>query len=337
MRSFRTFATEIICMLNRIEAIKRMNQLGKEKQAFFFMVDFLQDKPIVLTLDEIDLREIQFKTPQLTVQKVGNFATDSILITHMGYSQEQYNTQIEKVKSHIKLGNSFLVNLTCQTPIALNKNLEEVYFLAKAKYKLLYKNKFVVFSPETFVTIQNGEIASYPMKGTIDASIPQAQEIILQNPKEKAEHFTIVDLIRNDLSMVAKDVKVTKFRYIDQITSKTGKLLQVSSEITGKLPIDYREHLGDIIFKLLPAGSISGAPKNKTVEIILDAENYERGYYTGIFGIFDGEKLDSAVMIRFIEKTAQGFVYKSGGGITALSNPEEEYNEMLNKIYVPIS
>ena len=324
-------------MLNREEAIQKMNQYGKEKRPFFFLIDFLQLQPVVLALDEINTQAIQFKIPQCCSQKEENSATSNISITHKGYSQETYNTQIEKVKSHIGQGNSFLVNLTCQTPIELNKSLEEVYFSSQAKYKLLYKDEFVVFSPETFITINNGEIASYPMKGTIDANIPNAREIILQNPKEKAEHYTIVDLIRNDLSMVADEVNVAKFRYIDEITTDSGTLLQVSSEIKGKLPINYTEHIGDILFKLLPAGSISGAPKNKTIEIILDTETYDRGYYTGVFGVFDGENIDSAVMIRFIEKNNEGFVYKSGGGITAFSNAEDEYNEMLKKIYVPIS
>jgi para-aminobenzoate synthetase component 1 len=322
-------------MLNRKEAIKKMNQYGKEKRPFFFMVDFLQQKPIVLSLDEIDTDTIQFSIPILSIQKEKIHATDSVFISHKGYSQELYNTQIERVKQHIRQGNSFLTNLTCETPIYLDKSLEEVYFIAQAKYKLWYKNKFVVFSPETFVTIKNAEIASCPMKGTIDATFPNAREIILQNPKEKAEHYTIVDLIRNDLSMVAKDVKVSNFRYIDEIISDTGKLLQVSSKITGTLAANYLTQLGTILFKLLPAGSISGAPKNKTVEIIRETETYNRGYYTGIFGVFDGEILDSAVMIRFIEKKAEGFVYKSGGGITAFSEAESEYNEMLNKIYVP--
>lgn len=324
-------------MLNRVEAIQKMNQYGKEKRPFFFMIDFLQQKPIVLNLDEIDTDTIQFHIPLLSIQKNRINATDSVYITHKGYSQILYNAQIEKVKQHIKQGNSFLTNLTCETPIYLDKSLEEVYFIAQAKYKLWYKNEFVMFSPETFISIKNGEIAAYPMKGTIDANIANAREIILQNPKEKAEHYTIVDLIRNDLSMVAEDVKVNNFRYIDEITSDTGKLLQVSSEITGTLAANYLTQLGTILFKLLPAGSISGAPKNKTVEIIRETETYDRGYYTGIFGVFDGKNLESAVMIRFIEKKAEGFVYKSGGGITAFSKPESEYNEMLNKIYVPIN
>jgi para-aminobenzoate synthetase component 1 len=91
--------------------------------------------------------------------------------------------------------------------------------------------------------------------------------------------------------------------------------------------------IGAIIFSLLPAGSISGAPKKKTVE---KAENYPRNYFTGIFGIFDGNNLDSAVMIRFIENINDEFYFKSGGGITFMSNPESEYQEMINKVYVPI-
>jgi len=114
-------------------------------------------------------------------------------------------------------------------------------------------------------------------------------------------------------------------------------LLQVSSEIKGNLPDDYNAHIGEILFRLLPAGSVTGAPKNKTVEIICKTETYERGYYTGVFGVFDGKNMDSAVMIRFIEKTADGYVYKSGGGITAFSNLKDEYNEMLKKIYVPVN
>ena len=104
----------------------------------------------------------------------------------------------------------------------------------------------------------------------------------------------------------------------------------------GKLPDNWRENLGVILYKLLPAGSISGAPKPETLQIIEQAENYDRNYYTGIFGIFDGEKLDSGVMIRFIEKTTNGLIFKSGGGITAQSDCKNEYQEMIDKIYLPI-
>jgi len=122
------------------------------------------------------------------------------------------------------------------------------------------------------------------MKGTIDATVPDAENVILNDPKETAEHYTIVDLIRNDLSIVAKNVRVKRFRYIDLIRTDTKNLLQVSSEICGDLENGYESALGDIIFSLLPAGSVSGAPKKKTTEIIAAAEGTKRGYYTGIAG-----------------------------------------------------
>jgi para-aminobenzoate synthetase component 1 len=194
----------------------------------------------------------------------------------------------------------------------------------------------VVFSPEIFVQIKDDYIYSYPMKGTIDAEAMGADLHILNDKKEIAEHSTIVDLIRNDLSMVAKEVRVTKFRYIDTIKTNINKLHQVSSEIRGKLSSNFHDRLGSILFTLLPAGSISGAPKPKTLEIIREAELYDRGYYTGVFGIYDGETLDSGVMIRYIEQTADGSLqYRSGGGITAMSNLETEYQELIDKIYVP--
>ena len=173
------------------------------------------------------------------------------------------------------------------------------------------------------------------MKGTIDAGIKDAAQKILADNKEKAEHATIVDLIRNDLARVAQHVKVERFRYIDTIVTHRKSLLQVSSEICGDLPINYQEGIGDIIFDLLPAGSITGAPKNQTLDIIRQAETHKRGFYTGVCGYFDGQNLDSGVMIRFIEQRGQQLFYKSGGGITHFSNPVDEYREYIDKIYVP--
>ena len=200
----------------------------------------------------------------------------------------------------------------------------------------MVEGEFVCFSPETFVTIRDGYIASYPMKGTIKASVPEAAEKILNNSKETAEHHTIVDLIRNDLSMVATDVTVKRFRFVDRIATNEGDILQVSSEIIGKLPENYSSQLGNIIFTLLPAGSVTGAPKHKTIEIIRSIEKTGRGYYTGICGHFDGQNLDSAVMIRFIEvQDDETLWFRSGGGITCNSDLESEYHELIDKVYVP--
>ena len=174
------------------------------------------------------------------------------------------------------------------------------------------------------------------MKGTIDGKLNNAREMILNDPKETAEHVTIVDLIRNDLSQVAHEVTVEKFRYITEIQTNEKQLLQVSSEIKGVLNPNWNEQIGDILFKLLPAGSISGAPKPKTVDIIKKVEGFDRGYFTGVFGIFDGSNFTSAVMIRFIEKENDQLYFKSGVGVTSKSDAHKEYQEMIDKIYVPI-
>ncbi len=248
----------------------------------------------------------------------------------------RYKKAFDYIIENQRIGNSYLANLTFPTKLITDTTLDELYNVSIAKYKLLVKNKFVVFSPETFITIKNGLIMTRPMKGTITSEIPNAAEIIMQNEKEFAEHMTVVDLLRNDLNMVAENVRVEKFRYIDEIKTSSKNLLQVSSLITGDLKNEYKCCLGDMFQKLLPAGSVTGAPKRKTVEIINQAEGYDRGYYTGVFGIFDGQNLDSGVMIRFVEKFEDELYFKSGGGITVYSEPEKEYQELLDKVYVPV-
>lgn len=318
---------------NSLAAIEKMNTLGNLRQPFFFVIDFELENSFVFTNHELEEKNIKFSIGSYE----SNPITKEIVFDTKPIDYEKYLTAFNYVVNQISLGNSYLTNLTFPTYIETNLSLEEVFNYSRAKYKLLFQNKFVVFSPESFVKINNGTISSYPMKGTIDAAIPNAAEIILADEKEMAEHITIVDLIRNDLSIVAKNVRVEKFRYIDKIETNKKILLQVSSQIVGDLEPDYHNKLGDIIFSMLPAGSISGAPKKKTVEIIRQAEKVKRGFYTGVFGYFDGNNLDSAVMIRFIEQTPTGLIYRSGGGITFMSDVKSEYQEMIDKVYVPFT
>ncbi len=247
-----------------------------------------------------------------------------------------YQRSFEYVVGQINIGNSFLTNLTFPTEIQLNHSLREVFYRSRARYKLWWRNRFVFFSPERFIRIKHHQISTYPMKGTIDAATPDAERRILQDTKEMAEHTTIVDLLRNDLSRHAERVHVRRFRYVEEIATSRSTLLQVSSDIVGTLPSDYHRQLGSLLHSLLPAGSVSGAPKPKTLDIIRQAELGPRGYYTGIAGYYDGEQLDSGVMIRFIEQQGNRLFYRSGGGITARSNAEAEYQELCDKVYVPL-
>lgn len=326
------------------DIIDRLNELGSSGEPFLFVVDYKGDKAYIKKLSEIDAGECLYDFGGHT-NAVGGCATQ--LPAEIEWEVEapkydEYERSFNIVKNNMLAGNSYLANLTCQVVVHCNLSLEDIFSHSKGKYKLLLNNPsddigcFVCFSPETFVKIKGGRIYSYPMKGTINATLPDAKQVLMDDRKEAAEHATIVDLIRNDLNTVATDVKVEKYRFVDVLHTNNGDILQTSSEISGKLPSDYTQRIGDILAAQLPAGSITGAPKKKTYQIIDEAETYERGFYTGIMGIYAGGELDSAVMIRFIEQTDDGMFFKAGGGITSQSQCIKEYEEVLQKVYLPI-
>ena len=371
------------------EIIDKINQLASQDEPFLFVINYQGDKAFIRLLSDINPEECLFDfegrgnlshvwketlKEEISEKETWKKETSEKEISETTWQiepplYEDYERSFNIVKSNIMAGNSYLTNLTCRVLVSCNLSLEEIFHRAKGKYKLLLRRKrnltpFVCFSPETFVRIKGGRIYSYPMKGTLDASLPNAEKQLMEDRKEAAEHATIVDLIRNDLSRVAEDVRVDKYRYIDVLHTNKGNILQTSSEISGRLPEDYPHHLGEILDAQLPAGSITGAPKDKTMQIIQEAEGYDRGFYTGIMGIYDQGELNSAVMIRFIEeetspvdfetdgeknfkakegkasegkepKASRKLYFKAGGGITSKSDCRKEYEEVIQKIYLP--
>jgi para-aminobenzoate synthetase component 1 len=317
----------------------QLNELGRQRIPFLFIIDFDIQNAYIAPLASLD-NFIYFSIDGFTNFNVKSLVPPSgvqlLLIKKKVVSLAQYQQAFNRVIAEMKAGNTYLLNLTFPTEIEIKTTLLNIFCWSQAQFKLYFQDQFITFSPERFIKIANNLITTYPMKGTIDAHLPHAREKILADEKEMAEHTMVVDLLRNDLSIVAKQVRVKRFRYIDSVIAGHKTLLQVSSEISGVLENNWPERLGDILLPLLPAGSISGAPKKKTVEIIKAVEGYQRGFFTGIFGYFDGQKLDSAVMIRFIEKHPEQLIYKSGGGITIDSDLNREYEEMLAKIYLPI-
>lgn len=311
-----------------------MNRAGRQHTPFLFGVDFELQNAFFIESPLLG-SEVLFDFCGVTNASPGHdfpqFRLDSFPENRDSYAQ-----RFDVISQGLKRGDSFLANLTIRTEIETNYSLRQIFDSSQAMYKLYVPGKFVCFSPERFVRIEDGRIFSHPMKGTIDAQIPDAERMILENAKERAEHNTIVDLIRNDLNMVAQKVRVNRFRYIDKIETNSGAILQVSSEIEGQLPQNYHEQLGDILFRLLPAGSVSGAPKEATLDLIRKAEKMPRGFYTGVAGYYDGNSLDSCVLIRLIEADNGAYHFRSGGGITINSDCESEYLEAIQKIYVPI-
>ena len=314
-----------------------MNALGKARTPFLFVIDFEQHKPIVVPQSDVRPEEILYDLEGVRNYPDPPIPNQPLAMRSVPLDFATYQRAFNYVMQQLRVGNSFLVNLTFPTEVQINLSLRELFFRSRARYKLWLRNQLVVFSPESFVRIADGQIRTYPMKGTIDARVPDAQRKILEDAKEMAEHTTIVDLLRNDLSRLADQVHVARFRYVEEIKTAQSALLQVSSEIVGRLPNNYHAQLGSLLANLLPAGSVSGAPKPKTLEIIRRAELGPRGYYTGGVGLYDGEQLNSGVMIRFIERVDDQYFYRSGGGITARSTLAAEYQELCDKIYVPIA
>lgn len=314
---------------------EQLNNWGRERVPFLFVIDFEMEQPHVWRMDALGEDVLfNFNGKGNAAHQVPIAIAPSLQVDPIPF--DEFQVKFNNVMRHLNRGDSYVTNLTVKSKIESKLDLRELFFQSKAKYKMWLKEQFLFFSPEIFVQIENDEIKTFPMKGTIDAAVPNASEKILNDEKEFAEHVTVVDLLRNDLGLIAKEVDVKRFRYIDEIKTSGKNILQVSSAISGTLSPDWQSKLGDILIQLLPAGSISGAPKKKTMEIIRETEGEPRGYYTGVAGYFDGVRLDSCVMIRFIEQVGDEYYYRSGAGLTAKSKVELEYQEILDKIYVPV-
>lgn len=327
------------------QVLQQMNEASLAGEAFFFALDFELEEAL------FDLQPLEKSEPRYFFSLPGYSTSPPPLSAELSPSPcahpdltlevhaeslERYQRRFAIVQEGLARGDSFLTNLTLRSPIDLEATLAEVYHYSSASYKLYVPGRFVSFSPECFVRLQGDQLSTYPMKGTIDASLPNAAERLRSDYKESCEHHTIVDLMRNDLGRVAESVSVTRFKYLTELHTSRGDLLQMSSEISGRIPCAPLK-LGDLLLPLLPAGSISGAPKGRTLELIRSAEEEPRGFYTGVWGYFDGQALDSAVLIRYIEQdSATGaYYYRSGGGITINSHAEDEWQECIQKVYIP--
>ncbi|NQY20983.1 MAG: aminodeoxychorismate synthase component I [Campylobacteraceae bacterium] len=316
-------------MINK-DLINKLNKYGSLKEPYLFIISYDKKSSDFYLLKDLP-KDVEFKINNNTIPQ----SSSVIKINKELVDYEIYKNKFDLLQKEIKAGNSYLLNLTSKTKISLDMDLKEIYNKSKARFKLKYKNEFVCFTPERFISIEDNKISTYPMKGTIDASLPNASETILADEKEMAEHTMVVDLLRNDLSIVSSKVRVNKFRYVEKINAGSKELLQISSEIQGDLDSSWTNNIGNILDNLLPAGSITGTPKKNTIEILEKTENYDRKYYTGIAGVFDGKKLETFVLIRFIENIQDTLFYKSGGGITCDSICKNEYEELSDKIYIP--
>lgn len=320
------------------EAIDHLNYLGNQRRPFLFIIDYEKKNNRIEPLP-VNPTFIRYKIGELTNTPNQTTSTSPPLQEFFPVSSDfnRYSKAYKKGLDYLKNKTINLLNFTHSFPVQTPHSLTALFEFAEAPYKLFYEDKFIVFSPESFIKINKGKIYSYPMKGTLNAQLPNAREILMNDPKEQEEHRLAVQIIKEDFKAFAKNIKLEYYRNSKLIrTANKNNLWATSSKISGDLPQDYHRQIGSILYSLLPAGSIAGYPKQEALRIIEEIELHKRGFYTGIFGIFDGYSLDSGVMIRFVEQTESGLIYKSGGGVTENSQLQKEFDEAIQKIYVPI-
>lgn len=201
-----------------------------------------------------------------------------------------------------------------------------LFFFDYGDYKLMGS------SPEAQIIIQNGNAIVHPIAGTFkrtgnEITDKEEAERLLNDAKENAEHVMLVDLARNDLSRICTEVNVTHYRQVHYYSH----VIHLVSEVTGKVKND--QNPIELLAKTFPAGTLSGAPKIKAIELIDAAEPTKRSYYGGAIGFvgFDGS-CNHAIMIRTFLSYKNNLIYQAGAGIVAASVPENELQEVNNKL-----
>jgi len=252
----------------------------------------------------------------------------------------EYEKAIHKIKTYLANGDSYQINFTQPKHYGLNGNPLDIYIAMRKKIHPHYgmfldldEFQILSFSPERFFRTSSDEIESFPMKGTR----PRSNDIVIderlaeelfQSEKDRAEHLMIVDLIRNDIGKVCEfgSVNVDDLYGIQSFET----VHQMVSRVYGKLHKSVEEI--DIFKALFPGGSITGAPKEKAMEIIDTLEGYQRGIYTGCLGyIQPNGNMDFNIAIRTMTIQNNMGVYPIGGGIVWDSDSLEEWQEAQQK------
>ena len=254
----------------------------------------------------------------------------------LGLTFAEYAARFDRIQHYLRAGHTYQVNFTDHirgrfacTPLALYEALLSRQQVPFAAYVHAPCAIALSFSPELFYRTSRGRISARPMKGTWrrgrnrEEDLRTAEEL-LNDEKNRSEHVTIVDLLRNDVGRISLpgSVRVDELFTVEPYST----LLQMTSTISGVLPEDAKP--SRIFREMFPSGSITGAPKRRTMEIIGELETQPRGIYTGAIGYFGpGQEACFNVAIRTLELREGTFVLGVGGGITADSRAREEYDE----------
>ena len=256
------------------------------------------------------------------------------------FSQEEYCRMVERAKEYIYDGDIFQVVLSNPLRAGAKGSLFDTYRVLRAgnpsPYMFYFSSDDIELagaSPETLVKLENGRLFTYPLAGTRPRGTDKAQDEalekeLLSDEKERSEHNMLVDLGRNDIGRVSKIGTVNVEKYMDIL--KFSHVMHIGSTVTGQIRPD--KDAVDAVDAILPAGTLSGAPKFRACQIIEELEQSRRGIYGGAVGYLDlAGNLDICIAIRLVYKKNNEITVRSGAGIVADSVPENEFRECLNK------
>lgn len=284
---------------------------------------------------------IKINSSELDYTDLDKFVGDDLISQfELNTDKKEYIKNVNYIRQKIKEGDTYQVNYTIKSNFKLIGTVTQLFcqlvFSQSAEYTALINlgDEFIISSsPELFFDIHNEEIKVKPMKGTISRgyNIEQDQnkmQELTSSQKDRAENVMIVDLLRNDIGKLCHfdSVKVTNQYNIEKFES----IFQLTSEIRGKLG---KKRISEIIKSLFPSGSITGAPKLRTMEIINEIEKEPRGIYTGLIGIFKKNHSIANVAIRTLEinKNTNQCNLGIGSGIVWDSDPKNEFEEVILK------
>ena len=256
------------------------------------------------------------------------------------FNKEEYCAMVERAKNHIREGDIFQIVLSNRLSAPFEGSLLNTYRVLRtinpSPYMFYFSGTDVEVagaSPETLVKLENGVLHTFPLAGTRSRGKTEQEDIALErellaDEKELAEHNMLVDLGRNDLGKISKfgTVSVEKLHSIERYSH----VMHIGSTVRGEIRDD-KDAL-DAIEAVLPAGTLSGAPKIRACQLIGDLENNKRGIYGGAIGYIDFTgNMDTCIAIRIAYKKNGKVFVRSGAGIVADSNPVKEFEECLNK------
>ena len=256
------------------------------------------------------------------------------------FSKEQFCGMVEKAKSYIREGDIFQIVLSNRLSAPFEGDLLNTYRVLRtinpSPYMFYFSGTDVEIagaSPETLVKLENGVLHTFPLAGTRKRGRTEEEDLALEkellaDEKELAEHNMLVDLGRNDLGRISRfgSVQVEKLRSVERFSH----VMHIGSTVRGDIRED-KDAL-DAIEAVLPAGTLSGAPKIRACQLIGELENNKRGIYGGAIGYIDFTgNMDTCIAIRIVYKKNGRVFVRSGAGIVADSDPEKEYEECLNK------